>query len=216
MLITHAKGGWEGKRIKELVDLPSEDFRAYVPDFDYILFDAIREDPETYHFTEAVKALLTIWRYSDSQEFIQTLERVFRLLQQIHPEAKFRDFVVSVMEYLSSTRSEEEYIDIYKVAEKEFSGGEEFMGTIAEMFKREGYEEAIQEKDKWMADAEIKATQKHILENLTERFDVVGSGLTDRIKSIQSLEILNALFRQTNRVNSLEEFRELVDKALES
>jgi len=216
VLITHAKGGWEEKRIKELVDLPSEDFRAYVPDFDYILFDAIREDPETYRFTEAVEALLTIWRHSDSPEFIQTLERVFRLLQQIHPEAKFRDFVVSVMEYLSSTRSEEEYIDIYKVAEKEFSGGEEFMGTIAEMFKREGYEEAIQEKDKWMADAEIKATQKHILENLTERFDVVGSGLTDKIKSIQSLEILNALFRKTNRVNSIEEFRDLVDKAIES
>jgi len=90
------------------------------------------------------------------------------------------------------------------------------MSTLAEEWKQEGREEILQEKDKWIQQTKIEATQKHILENLTERFDVVGSGLTDKIKSIQSLEILNALFRKTNRVNSLDEFKELVDRALES
>ena len=72
------------------------------------------------------------------------------------------------------------------------------------------------EKDKWEKQAELKATQRHILEILTERFDVVGSGLTQKIHSIESLDILNALFRKTQRVDSLEEFSKLVDKALES
>ena len=83
------------------------------------------------------------------------------------------------------------------------------MSTLAEEWRREGEERGV-------FLGEVKATQSHILENLTERFDVVESGLTDRIKSIQSLEILNALFRKTNRVNSLDEFRDLVDKAIES
>ena len=62
----------------------------------------------------------------------------------------------------------------------------------------------------------IKATQKLIVATLTERFDVAGPGLTEKIKSITSLDTLDALFRKSHRVNSLDEFRELVDKALES
>ncbi len=90
------------------------------------------------------------------------------------------------------------------------------MGTIAEMFERQGYEKAIHEKDKWVGETKIETTQQLILENLTERFGVVSQGLSDRIKSIHSLDTLNALFKQTHRVNSLEEFKALVDKALES
>jgi hypothetical protein len=71
-------------------------------------------------------------------------------------------------------------------------------------------------KPHWEHQGEIKTFQKLIIENLTERFDVVGPGLTEKIQSIQSLETLNALFRKTNRVNSLEEFKELVNKAMDS
>ncbi len=98
------------------------------------------------------------------------------------------------------------------------------METLADQWKQQGAqqerhraEEWIkQEKDKWERQAELKATQRLIVEILTERFDVVGSGLTQKIYSIESLDILNGLFRKTQRVDSLEEFSKLVDKALET
>ena len=98
------------------------------------------------------------------------------------------------------------------------------METLADQWEEKGAqkerkkaEEWIkQERDKWIDEGRISTLQNVILENLTERFDVVGAGLTNKIKSIQSLETLNGLFRKTNKVKSMDEFRELVDKALES
>jgi len=40
------------------------------------------------------------------------------------------------LNHFYAVRDEEEYIDIYKVAEKEFLQGDEYMGTISEMFER--------------------------------------------------------------------------------
>ena len=75
--------------------------------------------------------------------------------------------------------------------------------------------EAIaREKPYWEQQAKIENTQNHIIENLTEKFDVVGQSLSEKIKSIQSLDILNMLFKKTHRVNSVEEFDQLVNKVL--
>jgi len=62
----------------------------------------------------------------------------------------------------------------------------------------------------------IENAQQYILENLTERFGVINQRLTDKVKSIQSPDTLNALFKQTIRVNSLDDFSRLVDKALDN
>ncbi|WP_232300476.1 hypothetical protein [Desulfonatronovibrio magnus] len=69
-------------------------------------------------------------------------------------------------------------------------------------------------KPYWEQKAKIENTQKHIIESLTERFDVVGKSLSEKIKSIQSLDMLNTLFKKTYRVNSVEEFDQLVNKVL--
>ncbi|WP_291322652.1 hypothetical protein [Desulfonatronospira sp.] len=75
--------------------------------------------------------------------------------------------------------------------------------------------EAIsKEKPYWEHQGEIKNAQQYIIESLTERFDVVGKSLSEKIKSIQSLDILNMLFKKTHRVNSVEEFDQLVNKVL--
>mgnify|MGYP006283332769 CR=1 FL=1 len=224
VLITHAQYGWRAKRIIDLIDLPSDEFKAYIPDFDYILFDAIKEDPEEYNFNEAVRALLTIWRYSGSPDFIQTLHRVFRFVQQIDPEAKFKDFVIAIMEYLSAVRSEDEYIDIQKVAETEFSGGEEFMGTIAEMFRREGreeikleYEEKLaQLKNEWAGQAKVENAQETLLDVAADLYGPLPRLLQSKIKSIQSIENLRTLTRKIHKTESLEEFSELVTRAADN
>ena len=69
-------------------------------------------------------------------------------------------------------------------------------------------------KPYWVQKAKIENTQNHIIESLTERFDVVGKSLSEKIKSIQSLDMLNTLFKKTYRVNSVEEFDQLVNKVL--
>ena len=212
VVVTHPRSIWKEKRISDFVSLPSEAFRAYIPDFGYVLYNSTREDPEHYGFNEAVKALLTLWRYSHRPEFMDGLGKVFRLIRQIDPEVNLRDFLSVVMQYLYVVRGEDEYIDIEKIAKREIPGEEEYMGTIAEMLERRGREQGV---IIGAQQGKIEATQNLIIENLSERFDVVGPNLTGKIKAIDSLDTLQALFRQTHRVQSIEEFKVLIGKAAE-
>ena len=188
----------------------------YIPDFDFLLFDAVKDDPEDYDFDEAVKALFTIWRYSGSPDFIKAVKRVFELIKQIDPQARLDDYLQIILRYLELTREEEEYIDIKKIAETEIDEGEKYMGTIAEMFRREGREETLLEKPKWEKQGELKATQETLIDVAAEQYGPLPSMLHEKIKSIQSLENLRALSRKVIRTQSLEEFTELVNRAAEN
>jgi len=217
LLIAHPDEGWRATKLSDLVDLPSDDFKIYIPDFDFLLFDAVKDDPEDYDFDEAVKALFTIWRYSGSPDFIKAVKRVFELIKQIDPQARLDDYLQIILRYLELTREEEEYIDIKKIAETEIDEGEKYMGTIAEMFRREGREETeqrfIQEQPKLEQQAKLKANQETLIDVATEQYGPLPGMLHEKIKSIQSLENLRALHRRVIKTQSLEEFSELVNQA---
>ena len=205
-----------------MIDIPSEEFRAFIPDFDFVLFDSVQENPEDYEFTKVLQALLLIWKYFHSPEFIQMLHKAFRLMKQAYPSLKLMDFLEPIMHYLYNVRSEEEYIDIYKVAEEEFSKGDEYMGTIAEMFERKGEQrkeqEFLQKKDQWVSEAKseerIENTQEMLISAFQNRFGLVKPKLAAKIRSIQSIESLNSLFNQIFFVQDENEFKELVDKVI--
>jgi len=205
--------------VVDLIDLPSEEFRAYIPDFDFLLFDSVKENPEDYDFAKSLQALLLIWKHFYSPDFIENLQRAFQLMKQAYPELKLRDFLEPIMNYLYSVRDEEEYIDIYKIAEKEFSGGDEYMGTIAEMFERKGREEILQKKDQWVSEAKnegrLENTQEMLIKAFQNRLGVVKPNLAEKIRKIQSLETLHSLFNQIFVVDDKDEFENLVDEALE-
>jgi predicted transposase/invertase (TIGR01784 family) len=134
ILIAHPEYGWRAKKISDLINIPSDDFRVYLPDFDFLLFDAVKDDPENYEFDEAVKALFTIWKYAHTKEFLKAVKRVFELIRQIDPEVRLHEYLQLILKYLELTREEEEYEEIKKIAKNEINEGEEYMGTIAEMF----------------------------------------------------------------------------------
>jgi len=222
VLVTHAASGWKGRTLADLVDLPSEGFRSFVPDFRYTLYDTVKEDPESYDFNTQIKALLTIWRLSYSDEFMQDLFRVFRLIKQIEPQADLHDFLVTVIQYLFAIRKEEDHVEIKNIAGRELLERGENMGTIEEMLIRKGEERAEQrfakEKEKLVAvygqQGALKAAQEMLLEALGERFGTVNQALIEKIKNVQSVDTLKMLFKQCFRVDSLEAFEEQVHRAI--
>jgi len=219
ILIAHPEYGWRAKKLSDLINIPSEDFRIYFPDFDFLLFDAVKDDPENYEFDEAVKALFTIWKYAHTKEFLPAVKRVFELIRQIDPQVRLQEYLQLILKYLELTREEEEYAEIKKIAETEIKEGEEYMGTIAEMFRREGREETeqrlIQEKPQWIEHGKLEATQENLIDIATEQYGPLPSKLYEKIKSIQSLENLRALTRKAIKTESLDEFTELVNRAAE-
>lgn len=215
LLIAHPEGGWERKDMSDLVDIPSDDFKAFIPEFEHIVYDSVNENPEDYDFVETLKALLVIWRYFDSPDFFKHLGDAFKLIKKVHPETRFKDFVTSFMEYLIQTRQEEEYIEIQRIAEKEFSGGD-VMQTIADMLRKEGVQEGvILGEQQGMVKGELRATRETLIDLAAELYGPLPGILPIKIKSIQSIENLRALTRKIVRTSSLEEFSGMVNKATE-
>ncbi|RQD60275.1 MAG: Rpn family recombination-promoting nuclease/putative transposase [Desulfonatronovibrio sp. MSAO_Bac4] len=209
LLIAHPEGGWERKDMSDLLAIPSNDFKVFIPEFEHIVYDSVNENPEDYNFVETLKALLVIWRYFDSPDFFKHLGDAFKLIKKVRPETKFKDFVTSFMEYLIQTRREEEYIEIQKIAEKEFSGGD-VMQTIADMFRKEGVQEGV---ILGRQEGGLENAQDTLIDLAAEIYGPLPGMLPVKIKSIQSMENLRALIRKVIRTESLDEFTELVNRA---
>jgi hypothetical protein len=224
ILIAHPEYGWRAKKISDLINIPSDDFRVYLPDFDFLLFDAVKDDPEDFEFDEAVKALFTIWKYAHTKEFLKAVKRVFELIRHIDPEVRLYEYLQVILKYLELTREEEEYEEIKKIAENEINEGEEYMGTIAEMFRREGreetkleYEEKLVElKNEWSGQAKLEKAQETLMDIAADLHGPLPNSLQAKIKSIQSIENLRALTMKAYKTGSLEEFTELVNRAVEN
>ena len=220
IIIAHPESGWTGQNIIDLVDLPSEDFKAYVPSFEYLHIDAVKDNLDDYDFNEPMKALLTIWKYSHSPYFLEHLRNAFQLIKQIRPETKFKDFLIAIMQYIYYIREEEEYTDIEKIADEEL--GEDNMGTIAEMLERKGEQRKEQEylgkKDQWEREAEqkgkIERSQEMLISAIQNKFGIIKPALAAKIRSIQSIETLDSLFNQVFFVENKQEFSKLVDEVL--
>ncbi|WP_045214394.1 Rpn family recombination-promoting nuclease/putative transposase [Desulfonatronovibrio magnus] len=221
ILIAHPEEGWKPTKVSDLVDLPSDDFKIFIPDFNFLLYDAVNDDPEDYDFDETLKALFTIWRYSGSPEFMKGVKRALQLIKKVDPKARLLDFLQLILHYLELTRDEKEYIDIKQIAETEIDEGEIYMGTIAEMFRREGREEIRAEyentinvlKNEWFGHAMLKNAQETLIDVAGDFHGPLPNSLQDKIKSIDSIDSLRTLTRKFYKTQSLEEFSELVNRA---
>ncbi len=63
---------------------------------------------------------------------------------------------------------------------------------------------------------ELKTSREMLLEAISEKFGLVSTDFVRRINSIESHETLKMLFKQTFRVDSLEEFKEQVHQATDN
>ena len=90
------------------------------------------------------------------------------------------------------------------------------MNTLAEQWKTEGREEVLNKKDQWINEGELKNAQEMLLEALSEKFGTVDFSTVNRIKTIDSRTTLKMLFKQSFRVETLEDFKEQIQKATDN
>ena len=61
--------------------------------------------------------------------------------------------------------------------------------------------------------ASKKSAQKYIIDLLTEKFDFIPKALRESIETIDDIVVLEEIFRKTLKINTLEEFTALIEKA---
>ncbi|SHG34733.1 hypothetical protein SAMN02745206_03721 [Desulfacinum infernum DSM 9756] len=75
-----------------------------------------------------------------------------------------------------------------------------------ELIKKEGYDEGLQK-------GMIEVAQEMVLEVLGERFALVPRDVEERVLAVDSRRQLKELLRKALRVESIEEFRKILDNA---
>ena len=90
------------------------------------------------------------------------------------------------------------------------------MNTLAEQWKTEGRQEGLQQKPQWIEHGKLEKAQETLMDIANDLHGPLPNSLQSKIKSIQSIENLRALTMKAYKTSSLEEFIELVNRAVEN
>lgn len=76
------------------------------------------------------------------------------------------------------------------------------------------FNEWVEDERKEAAEkAQRETTKKNILDLLSEKFDFVAKNIRDSIANIDDIGVLDGLVKKTIKVNTIEEFNTLLEKA---
>lgn len=211
IVIAHGEYEWRFKKtLSSVVDVPSEEFLVYLPDFQYALFDINVEDIRGYAFHSALKALFSIWKIRFNREVINELKEAMMFLLQDKKldEKQVDQFLKVLVHYVSMIRPSEEYPEILEMV-KLLPAGDATMQTIADMLKEEG---KIEGKLEGKIEGKLENSQDMLIKALKLKFDIVKPNLINKIQSIQSVHVLDNLFELAFKASSIEEFTGYLDQ----
>jgi uncharacterized protein (DUF2235 family) len=152
----------------------------------------------------------------DSPELRDLLPQLTRGLYESLGEKTALEYIEIFFKYLvkaTEVVGKEDYKRALKILPE---GGMRVMTTLAEEWKQEGRQEILVKKDQWEREAEkkgeIRTTQEMIIEYIQDELDIPSQKLIDKIRAINSYDLLRGLFRKARKVNSLDEFVKEVEK----
>ncbi len=208
----------------DLVDMPSEAFKVYIPDFSFAFFNVRGIDEAKVQEKILLKFYVEIIKMQNDPRIKEVPSRLVRGLVRSLEQRSAQEYIEIFFRYLVKSSGYLSQEDYSKALELLPGGGEKIMETLADQWMEQGAQQERQraeewikqEKDKWEKQAELKNAQETLIDVATEQYGPLPGMLHEKIKSIQSLENLRALTRKVIKTQSLEEFTDLVNQAAEN
>jgi len=189
-------------------DLPSEEFRAYIPVFQAMLCDGPRVNLEELQFSIILRSVFLLARYLDDPSLGEHLSEILSFVRELLDQDKAEDYLRLFLSYISQSTDQLGQEDINH-AKKEIPQLEEIMPTLAEQWIKEGEQRGEKRGEER---GEQRGEQNMLIEALQEKFGTIQPELMDKIRSIQSTESLRGLFRQVFKMENIHEFTQEIDK----
>ena len=203
----------------DLVDMPSEAFRTYIPDFSFAFFSVRGMDEAKVQEKILLKFYVQIIKMQNDPNIKGLPTRLVRGLLESMEQRTALEYIEIFFRYLVKSSGYLYKEDYKKALDLIPEGGEKIMETLADQWlregRREGREELLLEKPVWEKQAEIKATQETLIDVAGDFHGPLPNSLQDKIKSIDSIDSLRTLTRKVYRTQSLDEFTELVNQAVQ-
>ncbi len=217
IVIYQGRSSWQARAsFQDLVEMPSEAFKDFVPDFSFAFFNIGKVDEEKVRENVVLKFYVAIIKALDSPELRDLLPQLTQGLYESLGQRTGLEYIEIFFKYLVNSTEVVDKQDYAKALDKVPEGGDKIMTTLAEEWKQEGREEG---REKGRKEGEqigvIKNSQEMLISAVHNRFGIVKPKLAEKIRKIQSKETLHSLFNKTFVVDDKDEFDKLVDDALE-
>ena len=199
---------WEMPITMEVVtDLPQA-LGRFVPTFDALFLNVKGEDtPDFLDQVHPFRLLLELIRQEDATkvDFEDVLKQVIQVLKGLPEESpqwsRAMYYLVLLIYHRRPTEERETLMNIVAqtlVERGEIEEGQNMPQTIAEYFIQEGEERGEKR-------GELRAKREAVLKLLQLRFDSIPPSVVKKIKSVRSVDRLNALFDQAVTAESISE-----------
>ena len=202
----------------DLIEFPSEEFKAYIPDFEFIFFDIPGVDKNRLQEIQNKVVLhfyLAMLKTLHSPELKEILPDLVEGLCKTLNSRTVMDYISIFYRYILRTTDSVNREDMQHALNILPQGGEYIMNTLAEEWQKEGEQRGIIiGEQRGEQRGELKTVRQLLLVTLQDRFDLLPQFVINDIKSIESPETLNELFRKTLRCESLDQFKGWLNKVL--
>ena len=214
IVIYQGQDNWKPRiSFHDLVEMPSDSFKAYIPDFAFAFFSVRGLDAQTVQENVIFRFYVEMIKSLDSPQIKEMLPRLVQGFVQALGSHTATEYVEIFFKYLTKASGVLVQEDFQKALSYLPEGGEKIMDTLADQWMEQGKNEG---RTEGIVLGKLENSREMLLEAISEKFGTISADLVRRINSVESHETLKMLFKQTFRVESLEEFKEQVHRATDN
>ena len=200
LVIYNGKHKWHVRTdFISLFHLPDPALKPFIPDFQYTVYDFSARSDQEIKGTVILQATLMALKYITGHEPAKHLNKIFSLFKGLTKSNTALEYIETLLTYIASTTDKITEQDIQKAIQQ--IDMEEIMPTLMQKWIEKGRVEGI-----------ILGAQEMLMDTLMERFGIPDPAISGKIKAIIDKDILKALHRLAIRVDSLQEFKEQINK----
>ena len=200
ILIYHGPGGWTpGLYFQDIVNLPHEDMKPYIPDFQYFLSDAVRENEENYTSSVVIQCWFIVMKYIKEPAMRDKLFDILQLLHRYLDLEAATEYIEIFLQYLAKTENPVTRKDAARAIETIFpEGGTDMIKGWAKEYAEEGM---------------LTEVRENVLEALDAKFSTnIPADVQRKINALNNRAILKRLLRSTFQSKDMEDFRRTLDE----
>lgn len=201
VVLYHGKTRWKaGQALHDLVTCPDA-FCSFLPDFQYVLWDASAYADEHITGIVILRAALLLFKYILRPELRERLPGILGLLNTFVTKRRGLEYLEIMLKYIlhASPTDAISYEELKRTVTEALPHiGGHIMPTIADVLREEGV---------------VQNAREAVLEILEVRFGAVPLALKEDIQGISDPTFLKALLRKAIQSPSLKDFETLLEKS---
>ena len=179
--------------------MPSDSFKAFIPDFTFAFFSVRGLDAQKVQENVILRFYVEMIKSLDSPQIKEILPRLVQGFVQVHGSHTATEYTEIFFKYLTKASGVLGKDDFQKALSYLPEGGDRVMNTLADQWMEQGELSGLTK-------GRLQEAQDNLITVAQEKFGALHPELIKLIRSIETHETLQGLLIQAVRLNNAQEF----------